>query len=163
MYTILLCISELHLSVIKSAYPQGTVTLIIREGSASVGCCLFYLITFLIWSGLCHKPKSKLYCLGNLAVRFLKMKFTNNRLCTTWYCSWKESQHNAPVSLNRWGGGSTGRLFGDQRVLTETVITWHQPVLLACPLWPTNRKTLTLVFLGNNEVSKHPLLSYTAS
>lgn len=79
MHPLLLYLSELHLTAIESAYPQGTVTSVIREGSADVDCCLFYLIIFLVWSGLCQARE--LYCLGNLAARFLTMKFTDNRLC----------------------------------------------------------------------------------
>lgn len=99
MYPLLLYLSELHVTAIESAYSQETGTSVIREESADVDCCLFYLIIFLVWSGLCHARE--LYCLGNLAARFLTMKITDNRLCIIWYFSWKEQRPSLPEQVRR--------------------------------------------------------------
>lgn len=58
MYPLLLYLPELHLTAVESAYLQGTVTSVIREESAVVDCCLFYLILFLVWSGLLPCPNA---------------------------------------------------------------------------------------------------------
>lgn len=93
MRTLLLCLSELQLTSLKAAYPQGTVTSLTGEGSASGGeggggCCFLFIIIFLVWSRLCLiQNQVELDCL-----RFLKMKFTVSRPFIKGFFSWKGSQ-----------------------------------------------------------------------